>query len=73
MKTREIVCQFYICKGSCAKGKNAAQYGICQHCKKYRKKEGAAPARTDKRKQKLEKIRKRELRDAYQAAMAELV
>ena len=73
MKTREIVCKFYICKGSCTKGKNAALYGTCQKCKKYCKKEGAAPARTDKRKQKLEKIRKRELRDAYQAEMAELV
>ena len=65
MKTREIGCQVYICKGSCTKGENAALYGTCQQCKKYRKKEGAAPARTDKRKQKLEKIRKRELRDAY--------
>ena len=44
-----------------------------QICSSYKKKEGVAPARTDKRKQKLEKIRKRELRDAYQAAMAELV
>ena len=65
MKTREIVCQFYICKGNCTKDKNDTLYGTCQKCKKYRKKEGAAPARTDKRKQKLEKIRKRELRDAY--------
>ena len=38
MKTREIVCKFYICKGSCTKGKNAALYGTCQKCKKYCKK-----------------------------------
>lgn len=65
MKTREIVCQFYECKGKCSKGKNADFYGVCQHCSKYRKKEGAKPNRVDNRKKKMEKINKRELRNAY--------
>lgn len=63
MKTREIVCQFYECKGKCSKGKKADFYGMCQHCGAYRKKEGAKPNRVDTRKRKLAKIQKRELRD----------
>lgn len=34
-KYRETICKFYICKGSCEKGKEAEHKGTCQHCTKY--------------------------------------
>ena len=34
-KYRETICKFYICKGSCEKGKEAEHKGLCQHCIKY--------------------------------------
>ena len=65
-KERILPCLHYICEGSCnIKNKKCRFWKEMQICSSYKKKEGAAPARTDKRKQKLEKLRKRELRDAY--------
>lgn len=34
-KFREVLCKYYICKGSCIKNKDAEYKGICQHCSKY--------------------------------------
>ena len=62
-KTREIVCIHYINKGNCDLGKCAEFYGLCQTCPQYKKKPGAKPARTDTRKQKLERISKKERYD----------
>lgn len=62
MKDRTIICEYYICAGSCAKGKEASFATTCQHCKKYMPKAGSAPSRTDNRKRKLDKINKKELR-----------
>ena len=61
-RDREIVCTFYVCEGTCTKGKEATFRKTCQHCSKYRKKEGASPARVDKRKIKQRKISNKEFR-----------
>ena len=34
-KFRETPCKYYICKGSCEKGRDAEYKGFCQHCTKY--------------------------------------
>lgn len=62
-KTREIACIHYVCNGKCDLGKEADFYGHCQTCPTYSHKRGGRPARTDRRRQKQEKINKRELRD----------
>lgn len=59
-KDREIQCKFYICEGSCSKGREGTFRGSCQHCAKYRPKLGSKPARTDTRKQKLDRIIRKE-------------
>ena len=59
-KTKEIVCVHYICKGQCELGKDAEIYGICQTCGRYEKKPGAKPARSDTRKQRLDRINRKE-------------
>lgn len=63
MKDRNIICEFYIRHGECKKGKNADIIKTCQHCSFYSKKIGAKPHRTDNRRQKMEKINKKERRD----------
>lgn len=60
MKDRTIICEHYICHGECTKGKDADFSSTCQHCGLYRKKAGAAPARTDNRRKKMAKILKKE-------------
>ena len=62
MKSREIQYKFYICQGKCKNGKSADFYGICQHCGKYEKKEGARPNRTDNRRKKIDKIENKEFK-----------
>lgn len=59
-KTREIVCEYYICEGNCSKGREGTFNKCCQTCNKYRKKPGAAPRRVDNRNKKLNKIDKKE-------------
>ena len=61
VKTREIVCEYYICEGSCSKGREGTFTKCCQTCNKYKKKPGAAPRRTDNRSRKLKKIKNKEL------------
>ena len=62
-KTRERQCEFYICEGQCSKGREGTFLKKCQTCNQYRAKAGAAPRRTDNRKQKMNKIQKREMRN----------
>ena len=62
-KTRERQCEFYICEGQCSKGREGTFLKQCQICNRYRAKAGAAPRRTDNRKQKMDKIQKREMRN----------
>ena len=62
-RTRERQCEFYICAGQSSKGREGTFLKQCQTCNKYRAKAGAAPRRTDNRKQKMNKIQKREMRN----------
>ena len=62
-RTRERQCEFYICEGQCSKGREGTFLKQCQTCNKYRAKAGAPPRRTDNRKQKMNKIQKREMRN----------
>ena len=62
-RTRERQCEFYICEGQCSKGREGTFLKQCQTCNKYRAKAGAAPRRNDNRKQKMNKIQKREMRN----------
>ena len=60
MKTREIACQHYIHEHNCDLGKEAEFCGHCQTCKTYSAKRGGKAARTDNRKQKLDRIMRKE-------------
>lgn len=59
-KTREIQCIHYICEGNCDLGKEGTFRHQCQTCKTYKKKPGGKPARTDNRRQKLDRIQRKE-------------
>lgn len=59
-KTREISCIHYVCHGNCDLGKDADFYGLCQTCPTYKKKPGGKPARTDTRKQRMERDQRKE-------------
>lgn len=57
-KYRVTPCVNYVCAGLCKKGRAASYSGYCQHCSLY---EPRCKEKTvNKKKQKLEKIRKRE-------------
>lgn len=58
-KDRETPCLYYICAGQCEKGREANHEHYCQRCDKYRPR--AKVRHPNKKKQKLEKIRKTEL------------
>lgn len=62
-KVREIACIHYVCEHNCDLGKDAEFRGLCQTCPTYKHKPGGKPARTDNRRQKLDKIMKRDLRN----------
>ena len=59
-KTREIACIHYICEGECDLGKEGTFRKQCQVCRSYKKKPGGKPARTDNRRQKLDRINRKE-------------
>lgn len=63
MREREIQCIHYVCHGNCDLGKDADFYGLCQTCPTYKKKPGGKPARVDRRKTKLNKINRKEMRN----------
>lgn len=60
MITREIPCIHYICERNCDLSKQGTFRKKCQTCPTYKKKPGAKPARTDNRKQKLDRIYRKE-------------
>lgn len=62
-KTREIQCIHYICEGNCDLGKEGTFYKQCQICRTYKKLPGGKPARTDNRRQKQERIMRKEKYD----------
>lgn len=57
-KDRLTPCLYYICKGECKKDRDADHSGYCQKCDKYKPR--ARVRHLNQKKQKLEKIRKRE-------------
>ena len=57
-RTRETPCKSYVCKGECAKGRDADHNGYCQKCNKYEPR--ARIRHLNKKKQKLDKIRSKE-------------
>jgi hypothetical protein len=62
-KTREVACQYYVCEGLCEKGKGGIFRGICQTCSTYLPIKGGRVARPDRRKEKINKIIKKETRE----------
>ena len=57
-KTRETSCLYYICAGQCKKGREADHKHYCQHCAKYKPR--AKVRHLNKKKQKLDKIKREE-------------
>lgn len=58
---RTIQCIHYLHEGSCDLGKKKCRFWKeMQTCPTYKKKPGALPARTDNRRQKIEKARRKE-------------
>lgn len=57
-KYRETPCKYYVAFHVCTKGREACQSGYCQHCNKYYPR--AKVRHINKKKQYLEKIRKKE-------------
>lgn len=60
-KERTIICKFYECEHNCARGRDAVWKSTCQICPFYVKKPGAKSSVVDKHREKLEKIRKKDL------------
>lgn len=60
MKDRGIVCKFYICEGSCSKGREGTFNKYCQKCDKYFPRPGGKNTKEDRRKEKLKKILRKE-------------
>ena len=57
---REIVCEYYQWEGGCLKGREGTFYNACQTCKKYKARRGYTPARQNKKKEKLAKIKEKD-------------
>lgn len=65
MKDRVLPCKHYACEYTCLLGKEATFYRHCQICKSYDPKPGSQPARTDTRRQKKERIERKERRKLW--------
>ena len=59
-KTREIACVHYKAEGNCDLGKDGTFRGHCQICPSYSPLRHGKPARTDTRRQKAERIMRKE-------------
>ena len=59
-KGREIACIHYVCEGNCDLGKDARFRGHCQICPTYSPLRHGRPARTDTRRQRVERARRKE-------------
>lgn len=59
-KDREIACVHYKAEGKCSLGKEGTFRKQCQICSNYKKKPGGKPARTDNRRQRAERIMRKE-------------
>jgi hypothetical protein len=63
MTDREVACVYYVYEGECLKGKEGTFKKACQICKKYKPKKGGAAARNNLKKQKIAKIKERDIED----------
>lgn len=62
MKDRNLICKYYQKANSCSKGKGCTIWGKMQSCGLYNPDLNSKLLRKDKRKQKKEKIEKKEFR-----------
>lgn len=62
-KDRETPCLYYICANQCKKEREAEHNGYCQRCDKYVPR--AKVRHINKKKEKLDKIRRSEKYDNY--------
>ena len=60
MKDREIACVHYKAEGNCDLGKDGTFRGHCQKCPSYSPLRHGKPARIDTRRQKAERIMRKE-------------
>ena len=58
---REVACIYYKWEGECEKGREGTFRKACQTCKKYKAKKGSLPARKNLKRQKIEKIKERDM------------
>lgn len=58
-KTRETPCLYYVCAGTCQKGREAEHKGYCQKCDKYKPR--FRERHLNRKKQELDKIRRKEM------------
>lgn len=60
-----IKCEYYLNEGNCSKGREGTFYHSCQHCDLYKAVRGAAPAKKNLKKQKLQKAKESAAKDCY--------
>lgn len=63
MTDREVACVYYVYEGECLKGREGTFKKACQICKKYKPKKGGTAARSNLKKQKIAKIKERDIED----------
>ena len=61
-RDRFIQCESYVAEKNCKRGKEGTFYGTCQKCPLYKPVKGARPAKVDRRRKTLEKIRDKEMK-----------
>lgn len=59
-KDRLIVCKYYICEHECTKERDATFHKYCQKCDKYFPRPGGKNTKEDRRKEKLDKVLRKE-------------
>lgn len=62
-RLRTVACESYVCEGNCKQGKEGTFWKKCQKCKAYKPIPGGQPAKVDLRQKKIEKARKKDMRD----------
>lgn len=60
MKDRNLICKYYICAGVCSQGKSCSVWSSMQHCGSYVPDLNSKPLRENNKREKLEKIRRKE-------------
>jgi len=63
MKDRNIICEFYMYEGGCSKDREGTFKKYCQTCQMYKAKRGAAPARKNLKRQKLDDAKNKDFRN----------